>query len=230
MTTSLGSLIEDVESQSPTSAPLDLLKTAASTVEEVTDIADALLAHFVDRTRRAGHSWTEIGAALSVSKQAVQKRFKSEQRQPRDWERFTLRARNVVSSHAYEVAGELGHNYIGTEHLLLGMWGEPQSVAVRVLTLAGITREDVVEDIDARIERGHVGLGGFTPRAWVAIENASRIAARSDLGFVGTEHLLLSLMSGVGGIADEVLTCRGASEKVIGGFIAQVIGTPDSQP
>jgi hypothetical protein len=51
MTTSLGSLIEDVENHSPTSAPLDLLVTAASTVEEVTDVADALLAHFVERRR-----------------------------------------------------------------------------------------------------------------------------------------------------------------------------------
>jgi ATP-dependent Clp protease ATP-binding subunit ClpA len=230
MTTSLGSLIEDVENHSPTSAPLDLLVTAASTVEEVTDVADALLAHFVDRTRRAGHSWTEIGAALSVSKQAVQKRFKSEQRQPRDWERFTLKARNVVFSRADEVASELGHNYIGTEHLLLGMWGEPESVAVKVLTLAGLTREDVITDIDARVEREHVGLGGFTPRAWIAIENASRIAARSDVDYVGTEHLLQSLMSGVGGIADDILTCRGVSEKQVASFVAQVIGDPDSQP
>lgn len=230
MASTLGSLIEEVEMGAPSSAPLDLLVAAASTVEEVTDIADALLAHFVDRARRAGHSWAEIGAALSVTKQAVQKRFKSDQREARNWELFTLKARNVVASHAYEVASELGHNYIGTEHLLVGMWGEPESVAARVLTLAGLTRDEVIGDIDARVERGHVGIGGFTPRAWVAIENASRIAARSGVHYIGTEHLLTSLMSGVGGIADDILRSRGVTETVVADLVAQVIEAADSSP
>jgi hypothetical protein len=226
MTATLSSLIEDVEQHSPSDAPLDLLVTAAATVEEVTDVADALLAHFVDRTRRAGHSWTEIGAALSVSKQAVQKRFKAEQREPRAWDRFTKKARDLVTSHALDAANELDHNFVGTEHLLAGMWGDADAIAAKVLALAGLTRDDVISDIDARVERGHVGRGGFTPRAWVAIENASRIAERADLDFVGTEHVLLSLMSGVGGLADDILTSRDISEQMLVGLVAQVLGDP----
>lgn len=211
MAMTLSALIEDVESCSPSSEPLDLLATAASTVEEVTDTADALLSHFVDRSRRAGHSWTEIGTALGVTKQAVQKRFTGERREPRGWERFTERARNVVATHAGEVSAELGHNYVGTEHLLAGMWGEPSGVAAKVLDAAGVSRDDVIAAIDARVERGHRGGGGFTPRAWVGIENSTKIASQLGHNYVGTEHLLLSLMSGVGGLAEEILTERGVT-------------------
>ncbi len=224
MATSLSSLIEDVEAHAPSQAPLDLLVTAAATVEEVADVADALLAHFVDRTRRAGHSWTEIGAALSVSKQAVQKRFTAEHREPRGWERFTIKARNVVSAHAPAAATELDQNYVGTEHLLAGMWGEPDSVAAKVLTTAGVSRDDVIAAIEARVARGHQGLGGFTPRAWVAVENAARIATGHGHGYVGTEHVLLSLVSGVGGLADEILADRGVSAAELSRLVTSELG------
>lgn len=206
MITTLSALIEDVEERSPTREPLDLLATAAATVEEVTDAADALLSHFVDRTRRAGHSWTEIGGALGVTKQAVQKRFTGEEkRNPRGWERFTDRARAVASKHAFVAAEELGNNYVGTEHLLLALWGEPEGIAAKALVDAGLTRDKVAEAIDARVPRGTQGRGGFTPRAWVAIENSSKEALGLGHNYVGTEHLLLSLMTGVGGVADDIL-------------------------
>lgn len=220
MTATLTSLIEEVEARAPSDAPLDLLATAASTVEEVTETADALLSHFVDRTRRAGHSWTEIGAALGVTKQAVQKRFTGARREPRGWERFTDRARRVVSAHAAAVSDELGHNYTGTEHLLAAMWGEAEGIAAKVLVANGIKREDVIAAIDARVERGHQGRGGFTPRAWVAIENSSRIAMELGHNYVGTEHVLLSLMSGVGGLAEDILTDRGITADALRDLIA----------
>ncbi len=59
MTMTLSALIEDVEARASSPEPLDLLATAAATVKEVTDTADAVLSHFVDRSRRAGHSWTK---------------------------------------------------------------------------------------------------------------------------------------------------------------------------
>ena len=209
MPTTLSALIDEVEARSPSVEPLDLLATAATTAEDVSEAADALLSHFVDRTRRAGHSWTEIGAALGVTKQAVRKRFSGdEKRDPRGWERFTDRARAVASTHAFAAAEELGNNYVGTEHLLLAMWGEPEGIAARVLVDAGLSREAVIEAVDARIPHGTQGRGGFTPRAWVAIENASKIALEMGHNYVGTEHLLLSLMTGVGGVADDILAER----------------------
>lgn len=220
MVTTLSALIEDVEQRSPSREPLDLLATAAAAVTEVTEAADALLSHFVDRTRRAGHSWTEIGTALGVTKQAVQKRFTSEEkRNPRGWESFTDRVRAVASTHAFAAAGELGHNYVGTEHLLLAMWGEPEGLAAKALLKHGLTRDQVVEAIDARVARGTQGRGGFTPRAWVAIENSSKVALEMGHSHVGTEHLLLSLLTGVGGLADEILRDHDVTDDRVRAFV-----------
>lgn len=223
MSITLTSLIEEVEALAPTSEPLDLLATAASTVETVNDTADSLLSHFVDRSRRAGHSWTEIGTALGVTKQAVQKRFTGERRKPRGWERFTDRARKVVETHATAVSQELDHNYIGTEHLLAAMWGEPEGIAAKALDDAGLTRDAVLVAIEQRVERGHQGLGGFTPRAWVAIENGARVALEMGHNYVGTEHLLLSLMSGVGGFADEILQEAGVTIDQVRSFVVKML-------
>lgn len=229
MPQTLSSLIQDVEEHAPSNEPLDLLATAASTVEEVNDTADALLSHFVDRTRRAGHSWTEIGKALGVTKQAVQKRFTGEEkREPRGWERFTSRARAVASTHAFAASDELGNNYVGTEHLLLAMWGEPEGIAAKVLTHSGLTRDQAIAAIDALIPRGSQGRGGYTPRAWVAIENATKVADDMDHNYVGTEHLLLSLLSGVGGVAEHVLTENGQGLDVLRAAIARELSGYDS--
>ena len=101
MPIALDSLIKDVEEHSPSTEPLDLLATASSTVQELTETTDALLSHFVDRSRRAGHSWSEIGVALGVTKQAVQKRFTpGESRVLPNTALFTDRMTNVVSKHA----------------------------------------------------------------------------------------------------------------------------------
>jgi ATP-dependent Clp protease ATP-binding subunit ClpA len=185
------------------------LATASETSEEVSDLSDALLSHFVDRARRAGLSWTDIGTALGVTKQAVRKRFTGERRDPRGWERFTPRAQRVVTTYADETSGECGNNYTGTEHLLAGLFGEPEGVAARVLIAAGLSREQVLSAIDDRVPRGTQGTGGYTPRAWLAIENSVGVATELGHSFVGTEHLLLSLMAGVGGVAEEILKAKG---------------------
>lgn len=71
----LQELIETVQRDAPSADLLDLLATASSTVARLEEVGDAVLGHFVDRCRRHGHSWTEISAALGVSKQAAHKRF-----------------------------------------------------------------------------------------------------------------------------------------------------------
>lgn len=223
MPITLTSLIEEVEERSPSAEPLDLLATAASQVTEVNDTADALLSHFVDRTRRAGHSWTEIGAALGVTKQAVQKRFTGERREPKGWERFTDRARQVVSVHAPAASEEFGHNYIGTEHLLAAMWGEPKGLAAKALDASGITRQQVMDGIEARVPRGTQGRGGFTPRAWIAVENSTNVALDLGHNYVGTEHLLLSLMTGVGGIAEEILGEHDVTVDAVRDFVVEAL-------
>src|SRR3954463_5098657 len=215
MAITLSTLIDEVESTSGTEEPLRLLATASALAGAVPALADALLSHFVDRSRRAGHSWSEIGTALGVTKQAVQKRFTGERTDPIGWQRFTERARSVVGVHAQAVAAELGQNYVGTEHLLAGCWGEPDGIAAQVLGGLGVGREVIIAGIDARIPRGTQGGSGYTPRAWTAIENSPAIALELGHNYVGTEHLLLALMNGVGGVAEAILKERGVTQEAI---------------
>jgi ATP-dependent Clp protease ATP-binding subunit ClpA len=210
----LGSLIEEVESAAPSHEPLDLLATASATVQTINELTDSVLSHFVDRCRRAGHSWAEIGTALGVTKQAVQKRFTSEPSPPPSWDRFTPRAVRVIEQHAPAAATELGHNYIGTEHLLLGLHGEPEGIAARILVSLGLDRPRVVSAIEARVERASNapdpnGPGGFTPRAWAAIASCVHEALMMGHNYIGTEHQLLALMGGVGGMGAEILADAG---------------------
>ena len=224
MPESLSSLIAEVEVTSPTPEPLAMLATAAATVEEVNDNADALLAHFVDRTRRAGHSWTEIGRALGVTKQAVRKRFTPEPQTPPGWDRFSDALRRVTSDHAQAAAEELGNNYIATEHLLIGFWGEQKCAAVRVLEAAGLTRANVIASVDKIIPRGLPQAKGDTaisPRAWVAIANAPRVADSVGSDRVDTEHLLLSLTRGVGGVAEMIMNAADLDEGAVRAAIAK---------
>ena len=182
---SLAALIEEVEHASPSPEPLTLLETASASVRNLDDLTDSMLSHFVDKCRRSGHSWAEIGAALGVTKQAVQKRFTSEMIDPEGWDRFTERARRLVTDHAPAAAESLGHNWVGTEHLLLGFYAEPAALAPRVLEAFGLDREKVVAGINARIEPGasSAARGPFTPRAWAALASSPREAvdARAQL-------------------------------------------------
>jgi ATP-dependent Clp protease ATP-binding subunit ClpA len=226
---SLGSLIEEVESSAPSHEPLDLLATASATVQSINELTDSLLSHFVDRCRRAGHSWAEIGTALGVTKQAVQKRFTSEPSVPLGWDRYTLRARRVIEQHTPAAAAELGHNYIGTEHLLLGFYGEPEGLAARIIVGFGLDRERVVRAINARVEPGATALPGYTPRAWAAIQSCTREALMMGHNYVGTEHQLLALLGGVGGFAAEILDeanieynkVKAEVVKILSGYVAK---------
>jgi ATP-dependent Clp protease ATP-binding subunit ClpA len=128
------------------------------------------------------------------------------------FERFTDRARRVVVL-AQEEARMLNHNYIGTEHLLLGLVHEGEGVAAKVLESLGISLRAVRQQVEEIIGQGQQAPGGhipFTPRAKKVIELAQREA--NDLGhnYVGTEHLLLGLVREGEGVAAQVLVKLGA--------------------
>src|SRR3954449_5979720 len=111
--------------------PLDRVGGAVMIAEHLGDTADHLIGHFVDRARRAGASWTDIGRSMGVSKQAVQKRFVPKET-PHYFTRFTPQARNVVVA-AQNEARAAGHTEIRPEHLVLGLLSEPEGLAVQVL-------------------------------------------------------------------------------------------------
>ncbi|HEY7126500.1 MAG TPA: Clp protease N-terminal domain-containing protein [Ktedonobacterales bacterium] len=133
------------------------------------------------------------------------------------FDRFTERARKVLSL-AQEEAQRFNHNYIGTEHLLLGLVREGEGVAARVLAELGVELQAVrqkVEEIIGRGDRIVLGEIGLTPRAKKVIELAVDEARRLNHHFIGTEHLLLGLMREGEGVAAGVLESLGVNlEKV----------------
>ncbi|MGI8586209.1 MAG: ATP-dependent Clp protease ATP-binding subunit [Chloroflexia bacterium] len=151
------------------------------------------------------------------------------------FDRFTDRARKVLSL-AQEEAQRFNHNYIGTEHILLGLVREQESVAARVLSNLGIELPKVrsaVEFIIGRGDRLVVGEIGLTPRAKKVIELAVDEGRRMNHHNIGTEHLLLGLVREGEGIAAGVLESLGVSlEKVRAGVIQALnaSGQPGQKP
>ena len=128
------------------------------------------------------------------------------------FERFTDRARRVIVL-AQEEARLLNHNYIGTEHLLLGLAREGQDVAATALERLGIRLEALrsqVEEIIGRGPRAPSGHVPFTPRAKKVLELSLREAKELGHDYIGTEHLLLGLIREGEGVAAQVLVKLGA--------------------
>jgi len=127
------------------------------------------------------------------------------------FERFTDRARRVVVL-AQEEARMLGHNYIGTEHLLLALIHEDRGVAARALTELGISlaaTRQAVEDIIGRGTQAPSGHIPFTPRAKKVLELSLREALQLGSDYIGTEHILLGLIREGDGVAAQVLVASG---------------------
>jgi ATP-dependent Clp protease ATP-binding subunit ClpC len=123
------------------------------------------------------------------------------------FERFTGRARHVVVL-AQEEARMMSHNYIGTEHVLLGLLGEPDSIGGQVLASFGMNRDGVREEVVARIGRGKSEPRGhipFTPRAKKTLELSLREALAIKHNYIGTEHILLGLIREGEGVAAQIM-------------------------
>src|SRR5207344_2265928 len=129
------------------------------------------------------------------------------------FERFSGQARNVVVL-AQEEARELDHNYIGTEHLLLGLLAASDSLARASLAALGYTREEVRAKIEAIVGRGKASPGGhvpFTPRAKKVLELSLREALQLKHNYIGPEQILLGLVGEGEGVAAQVLVKLGGS-------------------
>jgi ATP-dependent Clp protease ATP-binding subunit ClpC len=128
------------------------------------------------------------------------------------FERFTQRARRVVVL-AQEEASLLNHNYIGTEHILLGLIRESEGVAARALESLGISLGAVRQQVEKIIGRGQQAPSGhipFTPRAKKVLELSLREAKALGHNYIGTEHILLGLIREGSGVAAQVLVKLGA--------------------
>ena len=128
------------------------------------------------------------------------------------FERFTDRARRVVVL-AQEEARTLNHNYIGTEHVLLGLIHEGEGVAAKALESLGISLEAVRQQVEEIIGQGQQAPSGhipFTPRAKKVLELSLREALQLGHNYIGTEHILLGLIREGEGVAAQVLVKLGA--------------------
>jgi ATP-dependent Clp protease ATP-binding subunit ClpC len=147
------------------------------------------------------------------------------------FDRFTKRARRVLTL-AQEEAQRLNHNYIGTEHLLLGLVREENGVAVRVLRDLGVDPRQIRERVERTVGRGQRAMYGklsLTPRTKRVIELAVDEARRLGHHYIGTEHLLLGLVRAGEGVAVDVLKGLGVGLDKVRSQTARVMMESSSQ-
>ena len=125
--------------------------------------------------------------------------------------KFTEKAAGAVSR-AVEFASELGHTYVGSEHILLGLLDTADSVGAKLLSERGATldeAESIVANISGTGDRSSVSAADMTPRTKKIIETSAYISARVGHGYIGTEHLLCALLTERGSAAVSVLSSMG---------------------
>jgi Clp amino terminal domain, pathogenicity island component len=198
----LDDLIDYVKGQHPGGDPLQDLEHAMSLASHLGEVADHLIGHFVDQARRAGASWTDIGQHMGVSKQAAQKRFVSKSPEGLDYNldagfgRFTPRARKAVAA-AQDEARKGKYAALEPEHLVLGLLGQPDTLAARAFTDLGVSAEAIRTAVTTRgtekkAARGHMPI---SPAANTVLQHVLGEALRLGHNYVGTEHILLGVLS-----------------------------------
>ncbi len=141
------------------------------------------------------------------------------------YQRFTEKAEKAMTF-SQQSAVELGHNYVGTEHILLGLVKEGSGVAARVLQAQGITEEKILKEIEELIGKGEtVGETpvGFTPRTKRVLELAFKEARRMGQGYIGTEHLLLGIMKEGESVAVRILMDLGVEPQKLLSELVKVL-------
>jgi hypothetical protein len=207
----LDELIAAVEE---TEGALDRVSAAAVVKDQIEALGDELLDHFVKEAREQGCSWTQIGEALGVTRQAAQQRHGGliarlvEGLTEGRFKRFTPRARAAVVA-AEAAARERNHEWVGTEHLLIGLVAnEDGNVAESALARLGVDRASIVQAVDDLVGPGTEPVTGhipFTPRAKKTLELALREALRLGHNYIGCEHIVLALRRVEDGLAAQIL-------------------------
>jgi ATP-dependent Clp protease ATP-binding subunit ClpA len=230
---SLDNLIAFVMSLHADAAPLDNLADAVKVASALDEQSDALIGYFVDQARRSGAPWSEIGASMGVTKQAVQKRFvgRADESdlldQDQMFSRFTARARTVVGA-ARRVAALAEAPATDVKHLAVALLAEPDGIAALVIHGAGVSDQRLADalGIAALIggptpapPRGEVP---FSTEAKLALRGALRAALRLGHNYIGTEHLLLGIVETGGSAADTLATLGLTAEVAEAGVSEQL--------
>jgi hypothetical protein len=202
----LDNLIAYVKGLHPEGGPLDKVADAFAVSARLDEQSDALIGYFVDQARKSGASWSQIGAAMGVSKQAAQKRFvpgKLSGLSPGGgvFSRFTQRARNVLAAAGRIAPGAGDEPTIGAAHLAAATLAEPEGVAAKVIVRAGLTAEQVYAAVGAgpavpgpdALREALLTLG-FDESGKAVLKAALKAALRFGHNYIGTEHLMLGVL------------------------------------
>ena len=209
LTVKLQELIDQIEADLPDADPVAKIGEARLRSRTLVDLGDQLVDHYVHAARADGASWSQIGDALGVTKQAAQQRRSDQQ-----FERYTGRARHVVVL-AQDRARTLKHDRIDTGHLLLGLLGEPDGLAAKVLvSLLGsldpvsAAAHAALTPGESKPPSGHLML---TEDAKHTLGLSVEIALDMSHNYVGTEHILIALTRIPQGQAARILTELGVT-------------------
>jgi hypothetical protein len=209
----LDNLINYVQALHPDGGPLDRVADAFSVSATLSEESDALLGHFVDQARRSGATWSQIGEAMGVSKQAAQKRFVPGKYG--DFSRFTDRARNTMAA-ARMLAGDadVSAAHLGSASLL-----EPLGLAAKVVARAGLTPDQVYAALGTtsppqpeRADAASLADLAMDESGKEALKAAVKAALRFGHNYIGTEHLLIGVID-AGGTAGAALAGLGLTSE-----------------
>src|SRR3954463_9017659 len=202
-------VVQEIEQYQPQpGAVLSRLSAAVLAAERLDRVGDEVVDHFVAQARAEGASWSDIGQCMGVSKQAAQQRHVAPRSAPTApyEEADTLRG---LMRRAEDEARALGHRYVGTEHLLLGVLGAPDPVTRGVLS--GVRADDVRSLVIGTVGRGDgsfIGAGEplpFTPRSRKVLTMAQEEAHRRGQDAPDPRHLLLAIVLERKGLGGQVL-------------------------
>ncbi|HXT88465.1 MAG TPA: Clp protease N-terminal domain-containing protein [Trebonia sp.] len=223
----LDNLISYVKALHPDGGPLENVSDAFAVSNQLDEQADALIGYFVDQARRSGLSWSQIGSAMGVSKQAAQKRFVPTKvadlvaQNPQPFSQFTARSARVLAA-----AGQLAApDPVGSTHLTAALLTEPEGFAAMAIKKAGVSHDQLyaAAGVGPGARSENVGSAelldlNLSESARQALKGALKSALRLGHNYIGTEHLLLGLLSLDGPMTDALaahgLTAERAEELV----------------
>jgi hypothetical protein len=219
----LDNLISYVKGLRPEGGPLENVSDAFAVSTQLDEQSDALIGYFVDQARRSGLSWSQIGGAMGVSKQAAQKRFVPSVTRIADlmpdtakpFSRFTIRAARTLSA-----AGALAApGPMTSAHLAAALPTEPEGLAAKVLTAAGVTEERLRSALGTGPARQAANASAaelldlsIDDGAKAVLKATLKAALRLGHNYIGTEHMLLGLLAESGPTTD-ALTSLGLSSE-----------------
>jgi hypothetical protein len=242
----LSDLVQTVEQDAASDDPLDRLATAAGLAGDLTSLADELVGRYIEAAREAGFSWSDIGAEIGVTKQAAQQRHRARGRHREGGERAfedllgeqvgrlaaappSPRIRRVLQE-AGDAARRWGHNYVGTEHILLALVAVPEGAGAQVLTALGVTTgkvEAAIEQLGIQRFPAHdVRRLAWTPRARRVLRRAAKESRRMGHRYLGTEHVMFALVDGEG-VAAEALKALDVDEAKLRAELARLRAASD---